>query len=385
MALKRWSGGARGARQISTIKLSGNPTVGDKYTVAVGYAAVIYTVDGPTTNEMIATELSRLMNSATSPLEFADAFWTANGNTILGTGAIAGIPFGIEVSAASQHGTISVETPTQATGPNHFDNPDNWLDGSLPQEGDTVLISGGNSIYYGIDARQSFAELIVPCDFAGQIGLEEKNARGYREYRPTYCPWSAKQITIGQGGTLSSSLVKLDINQAECMLHIKSTGDGRKSVEPPLQIRGTVSEITVDSGVVEIACRPYDLASFHKLYIQPEAIVRIGLDVIAGTITSKGSTTVDCNCKALNVLAGKCHFRGKSNDIDIVGGELVYHSSHEIYQLKVGPGIFCYAGMTHCNCEVMRLRTGGQVVDPSRSIQADTIILEGSLPMTTNA
>jgi hypothetical protein len=324
------------------------------------------------------------MNSSTSPHEFADAFWSFEGNRIVGTGAIAGVPFGIEARTTSDEASISVETHTQAAGPNHFDNPDNWLDGSLPELGDTVLVTGGNSIYYGMDSPRVFAELHIASDFAGQIGLEEKNARGYREYRPTYCTWSAKQMTIGQGGLLNSTLIKLDMRDADCKLFIASTGDNQRSLEPPMQIKGAMGEITVQAGTVEFACRPYDLASFHALFIEPDAMVKVGVDVMAGLIRSRGASTIHCNCNSLDVAGGKCHFRGRTNEIEITGGELVYDSSEEMRNLRVGPGIFYYAGLTHCNCETLRLRSGGQVVDPAKAIQADTIVLEGSVPLGTS-
>jgi hypothetical protein len=111
--------------------------------------------------------------------------------TVTTTSAYRGKPFTLTATKSSTSGTVTVATPTAATGPNHADNADNWEGGTLPTTGDIMRFDTGNvSVLHGLTY---YTDNTIECsieitgDYTGQIGLPQFDAGlGYAEYRPRY-------------------------------------------------------------------------------------------------------------------------------------------------------------------------------------------------------
>jgi hypothetical protein len=102
-----------------------------------------------------------------------------------------------------------------ATGPNFWDNLDNWDTGAAPTSADDVYVDNTDiSILYNIDwantIPSNFATLFIGQNFTGQIGLPNRNSSGYVEYRQQYLQVYPTVVTIGRGDGGGSGRIKLD-------------------------------------------------------------------------------------------------------------------------------------------------------------------------------
>ena len=152
MATRRWLGLAAPTTQIETITVANTWATNDTGTVTVNGQDLILTIGAVATTTGIATALAAAINAAnrTDSLvgtesrnrggqeipEFTDFTAEASGSTVVLTGNYPGKPFTVSVSESTAGtGTLATTTTVAATGPNHFDNADNWSGATLPAIG----------------------------------------------------------------------------------------------------------------------------------------------------------------------------------------------------------------------------------------------------------
>lgn len=379
MAIKQWIGGAQAVKQISTITIGGTAATNDTFKITIGDSSLTYTVGSTIDNTTIATGLLELLNATDAPQQCRDAIWSVATNVITATSSVAGLPFTLSVSKISTSGTIATTTLLAATGPNHINNPANWSGGTLPSTSDTLVFEGSTSVTYGFAEEGPFAEIQVPASYQGTIGLPAINARGYREYRSTHCPWKADKLVIGSGSGRGSAMLKFDTLDADSDVVVLSTGRSSRQDEAPLQLVGQMTNLIASSGTVDLAGSALQSASVDTLTIGSAASVEIGPQVTLDTVNSGGIAEINSDCSTLNIRGGRCTCAAAAPQIDIAGGELVYASDAAITQAKVGPGIFNCSDLRSRACTTLRLRAGGRVVDPLKTLAITSIVFESSV------
>ncbi len=306
MALKKWRGGAASVIQITTITFSAY-TSGQTYTVTINGKSITYLASAST----IANVIEGLVTAWESTVEpeFSEATASSNSGLVL-TANTAGIPF--VVSASATGGITATVTATRAaTGPNHFDNAQNWVGGSLPSAGDDLLFTSGEfDVLYGIESTTNFGDITIDSTFTGAVGLPATNSNGYREYRPRFLKLgdgtSAFAVVIGLGDGRKPTRVLIDANAATVYGSIYGTGTGDND-EAAVVIKNTdaTSEIDVYSGLVTI-----DADSSGAL-----AALRITPADGGGTVDVMVNTTVAAG--AVVVAGGSLQLRGSATSLDV--------------------------------------------------------------------
>lgn len=377
MAAKRWLGVAPAIRQVSTITIGGGVTIGDTYTVNCGFGTITVTATVATTAS-VATLLQAALSSSSASPEFSDMVWTVNGSVVTGTGNAAGVPVTLTVSKVGT-GTITLATPTAASGPNFFDVAANWNGGTLPAVTDTITIEANSpAILYGLTTITALmAKTTVEAGFNQAIGLPEINPRGYREYRPQFLAINTTALEVGAGTGFRSSFIKLDLGTVATAVMVFGTGGTSDPSELPLQIRGgTAATLVASSGNIGLATRASDTAGFTSITVSDAANVECGLGCSHTTITSHGITRIENTVTNLNVRNGTAITTGQATNVDVSGGTLVYQSAATITSAYVGPGSLDCSDLRGRTCTTLRMRSGGQLIDPQKTLTIGTLLLE---------
>lgn len=280
MATRRWLGLAAPTTQIETITVANTWATNDTGTVTVNGQDLILTIGAVATTTGIATALAAAINAAnrTDSLvgtesrnrggqeipEFTDFTAEASGSTVVLTGNYPGKPFTVSVSESTAgSGTLATTTTVAATGPNHFDNADNWSGATLPANGDTIQFDDGEvDCLYGLTHLRDNTKavhLTRTTDYTGQIGLPTVNDDGgYPEYRTRflqlYDAAGAKDMTFVTGvNGGAGGVTRLDgASQTVNSLTVLDAG-GVNSSQPAIEYAGgTLDALIVRRGYVVI-------------------------------------------------------------------------------------------------------------------------------------
>lgn len=376
MASKRWLGLVAAVKQVSTITIGGTVAPGDVFTVTCGSASVTATASSSNTTTT-AAELLAALQSTTKPAQFNDMVWTSASNVITATGATAGQPFVITAGATGS-ATATVADTTAATGPNFANVAGNWSGGTLPTTGDTITVEANSpDILYGLTSNTDvIAKFTIEAGFTGRIGLPERNARGYREYRSQFLAMNITALEVGSGSGRGSPLVKIDLLSTGTAVSVFSTGQRETEEEDPLQIKGgSAATAVVSSGIVSFASRADEASAFTSINVGTDAEVTCGITCSHTTVTTRGTTSLSNAVTNLNVQGGQCTCYGQITNADITAGSLVYRSTATIADVNVGPGVLDCSDIRSRTISALELRQGGQVVDPYKTITATAITI----------
>jgi hypothetical protein len=202
LSTKRWLGNAASVKDLWTIALSGTVT-SQTFSFVMNGKTIAYT----TTTETIAQALAAfvtLWNQSSNPPEFAEL--TAVGLPVGGpftsmtiTQDVSGRPSAMTV-ATSGGATFTVTNTAPATGPNFFDNAQNWSGGVAPANSDVLVFDNGAvPLKYNLSTSLTGITLQVNPGYGGQIGLPLINADAtttYNEYRATSLTTVGGTVTI---------------------------------------------------------------------------------------------------------------------------------------------------------------------------------------------
>ena len=282
MATQTWVGRAAAVAQVASATITAYDAT-TTYKVTIG-TKVISTVGTGGTVTTTATALAALLNASTDPY-FATITWSSNAGTVTGTADTAGEPFVATSSVSGGAGTFGAFANTTANaGPNEFTSAANWLSGTAPVNGDTLIFANSNvDLLWGLDQTGlTFAELRVFDSFTGAIGLPDRTFRmagadsaTASEYRVTHL--TATAFTKGNlgmpGGTSvgsGSGRLKFDGASGNSTWTIYSTAsiatDGA-GYEPTIIKGGSSSSfVYVLAGTVGLAtANTSDTASFSVI------------------------------------------------------------------------------------------------------------------------
>ena len=375
MATRRWLGAALPVAQVETLTVALTWAAADTATVTINGRDITMTVGTTATTTQIATELAAVLNSATSTLgaaysatergpnvaEFREFTAAASASTVVLTGVTKGKPFVVtasEVTAGT--GTLTTATTTAATGPNHFNNADNWSGGAIPVDSDTVVFDSGSiSCLYGLDQSAVSPEAIdITMGYTGKIGNARTNTDDssypYPEYRSLYLSLGVStdavttDITIGQGAGAGSQRINLASGSGQAVLLVLNSGQPESDEYPAIQWTGTHASnvATISKGSVGIAFTAGETATVatlnvgYQTNVAGDSVVYCGSGATLTTINQSGGTlTTNSAATTVNVVDGEwIHYAGAVTTLNLDKGDVRYRSTGTLTTANVGSG-----------------------------------------------
>ncbi|MEQ8788882.1 MAG: hypothetical protein RIC55_21400 [Pirellulaceae bacterium] len=410
MASRRWLGRAVAAAHVVSFDVADTWAQGDTATLTINGKDLTLTVGTTTTTAQIAADLTAMVNggaangdelrseTGANVGEFARISAAVSASTVTLTGDDKGVPFQIAVSESTAgDGTLAnLSTDVVATGPNHFDNPDNWSGDAVPADGDDVIFDSGDvDCLFGIaQSAITPSTIIVTRGYTGRIGLPEKNETEaelpYDEYRPQYLQLgnagdaTVTTIRVGDGSGSGSSRIKLDSGDGQIVLNVFQTGQREDIAVPALLWKGAhaANGVNVNRGDVGIAFFSGETAHVDSLrvgYVENQAadsavVCGSGVDLGDAQIDITGGTLVIDSATgsgAIAMLGGELSvLRGAHAEISIDGGVSFYRSTGALASVRIGGGAaldFTRDNQSRIvtNCE---LHAGGTLRDPFKSV-----------------
>lgn len=228
MATKYFTGEADAVAQVWTGAIASVDATPANNTFTVTIGGVAVTVTGATSAAVTATNLVAALNASTHPYFSAITWSVVSSTSVRGTADTAGVPFVAALSKAGVGtGTVTdFSVTTACASPYHWDAADNWSDGAIPANGDTVIIEGlSTPILWGLaQSGVTLAQLTIRKTYTGKIGLDRRSVvtssdgntsnSAKPEYRQAYLDigWDACDIGqhVGPGSPGGSSRIKLD-------------------------------------------------------------------------------------------------------------------------------------------------------------------------------
>ncbi|RCS43931.1 hypothetical protein DTL42_18265 [Bremerella cremea] len=243
--------------------------------------------------------------------------------------------------------TITITSLISPTGPFHWDNADNWSGGSVPGNGDTVVLEQtANPVKYALNQSSlTLALLDIRASYTGTIGLASENRDGnspYIEYRPRSLNIGANEVRIGAGEGSGSARIRLNLGSVASNITVFSTATPAATGQYAVSLQGTHAnnKLFVYQGVVSIAPQSGESAQFGELSVgyedDPASDVELFLgenvtlgDVVihGGRITAEGLS--GSAISSLLVTAGEVFLLGTDGveQLDIAGGVLFYRTT----------------------------------------------------------
>src|SRR5574341_249468 len=349
MATKRWRGDAIAIAQVDTITVGGTWANGDTATLTINTKDIVVTFGNgvPTTAQVAAalkaawegdaiTAYGETRNTTGNLVpEFAEATATVASSVVTITADTRGKPFTLTVSETSAAGTLTPATSTAATGPNHWDNVDNWDASGVPVSTDDVYIQNSSvDILYGLaQSAVTLTSLHIAANYTGKIGLPDVNTgstASYYEYRAKRLAISATTVQKGKGLGNGSGRITLDVGANACTLNVFMTATPTETGLESILWKGTNAgnAVNVYKGSLGIGVEAGDVATVatlrvgYTLNVQADSTVRCGTGVTLTTIDKSGGnlaiqsacTTITQTDGTLTILAGAittltCHHR----------------------------------------------------------------------------
>lgn len=273
MTQKSFVNNAAATKEQYAITMTGTFATGDTITITVNAKTLVVTIGSLVTLTQVATTVKEAWQSSTftdttasvlpqgggtSVGEMSTMTATSSAGVVTILGDTAGVSHVItSVSDTAAAGTATLTHPVTATGPKFADNVLNWLDGSLPVDGDDIIINGPFQMCYGFAAFSGIQPASITigerCGATTQIGLPFVNSAGYNEYRTP--EWSIGPVVLNVRG--AAGLVKINCGSDVCTANIYGSGTSLESGFSPIQVRGTHASNVVNAygGNTSVAAR----------------------------------------------------------------------------------------------------------------------------------
>ena len=333
--------------EVQTIALGGSPT-GGTFTL---------TFDSQTTTDIqynCSADTLKVYLEALSSVDVGELDitgddggpWTITFQAGLGgtdVDAITGDATNLTTSGTQTLTRSSVTTPT---GPNWFDEAENWSAGTAPADDETLVFenSEANCLYGLSNATVTPEKVIVKGSYTGQIGLPVHTG-SYYEYRDTELRLgtdgdgaaSTVIVEIGEGDGGGSGLIRLNTGDKQTQLIVYNTAASADGDTPSICWRGTHVSNTVDVlkghvGIGYFKNQPATVTTLRCSYIdakETDVTLVVGSDVTLTTLLKNGGAAVIyCAASTVEHHAGDLEAYG-SGDITtlIASGGNVYSAT----------------------------------------------------------
>lgn len=410
MAVKVWRGTAAGIQQLDTATVSGVWAQGDEAYFEINGSRLVVTIGAATTVADVAEAVTAAIN-ATGKTDSVVGTETRNfggqelpemsevtaSNTateVVVTGDTAGKPFTATWPAPNTAGTgdISNTTTTAATGPNHFDNDDNWSTGAVPVAGDEIVFqqSAVDCLYGLSQYAVTNCTLQIDSSFTGAIGLAPTNPTGYAEYRQRHLaivPTTATRgIVVGGGPGNGSSRLNIDPSTTACQVVVNFTATAEAGAKAAMDLVNMAgATVAVRQGSVSLAAMASNEASVATLemtystQLATDSLVYVGTKGRVGTVNKTGGELRFVNTDGGTVSscvsrAGTTEFHGKIGVtfLDVQGGRMLWKSTGTLGSPKVGgAGVLDFsqdADLKTVTNPIERYSNNSRILDPNKVV-----------------
>lgn len=403
MASVRWTGNAQAIAQIDTITVAGAWATNDTVTLTINDKDLVITIGeaSPTTTTVAlaikeawendtftdATNSKTPAGGGQDIAEMAEITATASGAVVTLTHDTPGRPFTLtatEVTATT--GTATEATATAGTGPNHWDNADNWDTGSVPVSTDDVFIDNSDtSILYGLNqSAVALTSLNILKNFTGDIGLPKRNTGGYVEYRGDYLQITGTTFVIGRGPGSGSNRLKIDCGSGVTLVLVEGTGSPAESGLSALLLKGTITTLTVMDGSVGVAQHGEDTSAVTTINVGGGSL-HLGVGSSLTTVNNQGgSLELFSNTTTLVMDGGEVSVGAAATvgTLTVTSGDVEYLSTGTITTLNLGgassDSVFRAVNSTGRTITTCTISSNGRIEDPSQSITYTNGIAIGS-------
>jgi hypothetical protein len=310
MAEPVFIGGAEMVAQVATITVDDTWAAGDDATVTCAGKSLTLTVGTDATATQIALALAEMINGTTQTgtgdhtfsntgpniPEFTEFTALASGAALTLTGDTKGKPFTVSVSEdTAGDGTLGLTLETvAATGKWHWSNADNWSTGTVPVNGDLVVLDNRSTsdILYGLDqSAVTVASLTIKNSFTKKLGLptlnSDSSSNTYPEYRATYLAIGATLLLI-EGEGAGSGRIKINLGTVASTMTISSRGNTAEANIPAILFQGTNTANIANISRGDVGFAFYEGESAHL------AALGVGFETnLAGDVTVRCGDGVD--------------------------------------------------------------------------------------------
>lgn len=349
MADKRLTPKALAKAQRDTVTVANTWATSDTGTITINEKDLVLTVGGSFATTDVATALKEMINgddftvathsaseTGDNVPEFEEVAATVASSVVTVTGNTKGVPFTLTVSEVTAGtGTLAQATTIAASGPNHWDDIDNWGGFAIPADTDVVYLDNSDtSILYGLgQSTIEPAAMYVAMSYTGDIGLPEVNKKGeYVEYRLTYLEIGPAILQIGLGEGNGSGRIKINSTADQVALTVINTGTSADDL-PAFLWKGThASNVLVQrGGSVGVAVFGAEVATLATVTVD-EGDLTLGAGVTLSGAIVVNAGVVRINSKvdgSLTTNGGLVRIEG-SADVDqltIRGGTVVLNTN----------------------------------------------------------
>lgn len=395
MATPRWTGAALAVFQKDSITVANTWATNDTLTVTIGTRDLVLTVGATTTTTSIAQAVVEMINGAaisgdatrsdvgSNVPEFTEVTATLfSASVVHVTADVAGVPFTMTVTES----TVGTGTATRAavvacTGPNFFDNADNWDTGSVPVDADTIYFDNSSvSVLYGLDQSGiEPAAVYIGLSYTGDIGLPEVNDGGYHEYRSQYLSLGPAILQVGAGTGTGSGRIKINSTADQCALTVFATGSSVETGLPALIWKGThisnaLVQVGGDVGVAVFGGETATLATINKS--GGTLVCGAGVTLSGALAHAGGSMELNSAvATSLTQTAGQTsiHGTGAVAQLSIQGGTVLYNTTGTLGGNTIvgGDGVLDFSGnaiVTQVTNPIDLYGRTSLILDPNRRV-----------------
>lgn len=340
MAINNWLGTATAGSQVDTYTPA-NPNTGDIYFLTLNKfdgmdIEVSFTVAGTETVAAVTAGLEAAW-LASDASTYATA---ADGTTELTLTAVtAGVGFNVTPSVFDGSGGAAPTMPKVATtanaGPNSWDDPNNWSEGTIPGATageDTYIANSSVDILYGLD-QSGAANTLTSCHFdQSYTGLVAHN--GGTGLVGDYLQLKVTTLLIGENFTFGlpggSGRIKIDTGATACAATIYNTGPAEDTNKPSCRLIGTSLDITdFRKGTLGLAFGSGETSTIGTI-----------LQSFAASVSSDSTLTIGSGVSltTLNQTGGRCSMQTGATTITAGDGTMIISGSGAVTTLNVSGG-----------------------------------------------
>lgn len=428
MATRRWLGRAIAVAQVDTITVANTWAQNDTVTLTINNKSIVITIGTLVTTAQVATTIKQVINGesltdtaatytayGTAVGEFSRLTATVNSSVVSITANDAGVPFTLSVTESTAgDGTATEATATAATGPNHWDNVDNWSGNAVPVDDDDIVFDAGDvDLLYALSTGIQPDSITVTPGYTGEIGLPEVNTDNtelpYDEYRAKYLTFATNAGATAVSIEAGSGRIRIDMGDCTSVTHnIRGSGTRAEEQVPAILLLGSDADTVLnvqrgDVGVAFYAGETAHLASINVGWLERQdsdsaVVCGSGVDLANAAISmtggslqtnsATGSGTIALNGGEIELLSGA------HASIIADAGTVYYRSTGTLSAGKAGSGgVFNFTrdnrGRT---VSAMELYEGGSILDPNKTVTWSTgvdlvrcgIPADGSLNLGTH-
>lgn len=402
---KFWYGTAAISTDSKTLTVTGSMVVGSPVGITIGQTTVQYVVQSGDTTAVAAAALYSLISGSSGP-EFQEITWAyvAGSSVITGTAQQAGSPF--SMTAVGPTGAVTFATLTAATGPSDVANANNWSGGTLPVNGDDVIVQGNAaSMLYNMSALSgiSLNSFTVYASFQNSIGLPSYHgvisgtgfpastasgvSNAYPEYRARYLVLGGNPtVNLGTGVGQGSPRINLQVGTGTCTVNVfgaASPADSDLWAVRLINSGGSTNKLNVTGGRVGVATELGMTATLNEIRVGDKG--NPGTDATVGwgagaTITNvlnlSGKTEGGAGLSGtltMGLNAGQHTQTAGNLTANVYGGTLYYSTSGTLTATNVQNGASVDLSRDPRTKTINGTFTGGSsLIDPGATYTSGT-------------